>query len=378
MTESHARRRLLFLITKAELGGAQSHVADLIRGFAPDYEVHLGIGSDGPLREEALAVGAQVHFLPRLVRSINPLSDAASVRECMELLRRVQPDLLHLHSSKAGMVGRLASRRTKTPTVFTAHGWGFSPGVPRKRQILTLQVERALAPLAQKIICVSEFDRGLALRARVGSAHQLRTVRGGIRLDAPELPSATPDVPTPVQSPPRFIMVARFSEQKDQNSLLRALAHLDEEAHLDLIGTGPHLHRSRELCRALGLENRVSFLGDRHDVARLLQGAAGFVLATHYEGLPISILEAMRAGLPVIATDVGGISEEVEHGRTGLLVPRGDVKSLSDALRALIRDPQWRQTLGAAGKCKFLGEFGVQTMLHGVEAVYREVWTQTA
>ncbi len=372
MTALPAPKRLLFLITKAELGGAQSHVADLIRGFAANYQIHLGVGSDGPLTEQARIAGAQVHFLPRMVRSINPFTDAASVRECLDLVRRVQPDLLHLHSSKAGIVGRLVGRKTGIPAVFTAHGWGFSPGVPRKRQFLALQVERALAPMAQKIICVSEFDRQLALRARVGNAKLLCTVRGGIELKAPDMPAGL--AAEVAAQPPRFLMVARFSEQKDQNILLRAFAHIEEEAFVDLVGTGPLMGRTQELCRALKLENRVQFLGDRHDVAQLLQRAAGFVLSTHYEGLPISILEAMRAGLPVIATDVGGISEEVEQGQTGILVPRGDTKSLADALRALIRDPARRVQMGEAGKRKFEREFGVQKMLDGVEAVYREVW----
>ncbi len=373
MTAPKARKRLLFLITKAELGGAQTHVADLIRGFSRCYQIHLAVGTDGPLTGEARAVGAEVHFLPRLVRSINPFSDFASIRECVALVRRVQPDLLHLHSSKAGIVGRIVGRRTGVPSVFTAHGWGFSPGVPRKRQILALQVERAMAPLAAKIICVSEFDRLLALHARVGNPRQLRTVHGGIDLEAPG--AAFQTSAQVAGQPPRFVMVARFSEQKDQASLLRAWSHLDDEAHLDLIGTGPQLAKAQDLCRALHLQ-RVSFLGDRHDVAQLLQNAAGFVLATHYEGLPISILEAMRAALPVVATDVGGISEEVEHGQTGVLVPRGDVKSLADALRVLIRDPEWRQVLGKAGQRKFAAQFGVQNMLRGVEAVYQEVWAE--
>ena len=372
MPQPKAQKRLLFLITKAELGGAQSHVADLIRGFASCYEIHLAVGSDGPLVQEARSLGVPVHFLPRLVRSINPFSDAASVRECVALVRRVQPDLLHLHSSKAGIVGRIAARRARVPAVFTAHGWGFSPGVPRKRQILALQIERMMAPLAAKIICVSEFDRQLALHARVGDPRLLRTVRGGISLEAPDLALAPTSSVT--LQPPRFIMVARFSEQKDQEILLRALARVDVETHLDLVGTGPRMDQARDLCRSLGLENRVAFLGDRHDVAQLLQRAAGFVLATHYEGLPISILEAMRAGLPVVATDVGGISEEVEHGRTGILVPRGEIKSLADALRALSQDPAWRESLGQAGKRKLGKEFGMQTMLSRVKPVDRELW----
>lgn len=374
-------KKLLFLITKAELGGAQSHVADLVRGFSNRFAVHLAAGTPGPLLEAARAAGAQVHLLPRLLRSINPLADAASVRECLALVRRVQPDLIHAHSSKAGIVGRIAGRISRTPTVFTAHGWGFSPGAPQKRRILALHVERLMAPLAQKIICVSEFDRQLALRFRVGNERTLRTVRGGISADSPdenalkiesesEINGADADNQTP-----RFIMVARFSEQKDQATLLRALARTEAKLHLDLVGSGPNLGACQELSASLGVAPRVSFLGDRHDVARLLRRSDAFVLSTHYEGLPISILEAMRAALPVVATDVGGNSEEVAHRQSGILVPRGDVEALSSALRELATSREMRTRLGAAGRAKFEREFTVEQMINGVEAVYHEVWS---
>jgi glycosyltransferase involved in cell wall biosynthesis len=307
-----------------------------------------------------------VHLLPRLVRSINPLADFASVRECLALVRTLRPDLIHAHSSKAGIVGRLAGRITRTPTIFTAHGWGFSPGVPRKRQILALQVERLMAPLAQKIICVSEFDRQLALRHRVGNENVLRTVRGGIR-DEILAPRSSPN---PI---PRFIMVARFSEQKDQATLLKALSEV-ENLQLDLVGSGPLLAPCHELAISLGLEPRVAFLGDRNDVPQLLRAADAFVLSTHYEGLPISILEAMRAALPVVASDVGGNSEEIEHLRTGLLVPRGDVSALAAALRELAASPALRGQMGEAGRQKFLREFTVERMISGVEAIYDELW----
>jgi glycosyltransferase involved in cell wall biosynthesis len=377
METKNGRFRLLYLITKAELGGAQSHVADLVKGFASQYEVHLAAGAEGPLTEQARECSAQVHILPSLIRSVNPLSDVNAVKECIALTRRLQPDLIHAHSSKAGVVGRLAGRVTGIPTVFTAHGWGFSPGVPRLRGILALRIEKAMAPLSERIICVSDFDYKLALQYGVGNLRSLRSVHNGIRPTSTETDTGTsgqePDIRA--KQPPRFIMVARFSEQKDQTTLIRALAKIEDDFHLDFVGSGPKLEECRTLAQSLGQSERISFLGDRTDVEALLGSSQCFVLSTHYEGLPISILEAMRAGLPIIATAVGGIGELVENNGTGILVSHGDEDALSKALRELIQAPKLRTALGQAGESKFQAQFTLQRMLEKIDGIYQEIFS---
>lgn len=376
-------RKILYLITKSELGGAQSHVADLIEGFGGQRpggpnQVHLATGVEGPLTERARELGTPVHLLPSLRRSINPLSDVQAVRECVVLMRRLRPDLAHAHSSKAGLIARLAGRIARVPVIFTAHGWGFSPGTPPARQAIAWASEKLAAPLGARIICVSERDRRLALRRGVGRRSTLVTIRYGL---PPRAAQADPHA-----APPRLVMVARFNEQKDQPTLLRAVAEWKQRAAqsaqsasalpefaIDLIGSGPDMGRAQELARELGVCDRVSFLGDRHDVPALLSASQGFVLSTHYEGLPISIMEAMRAGLPVIATNVSGIAEEVAHLKNGLLVGHRDVQALSHALEALVASPERRGEMGRAGRRKFLDEFTLERMLSQIEAVYQQV-----
>lgn len=168
-------------------------------------------------------------------------------------------------------------------------------------------------------------------------------------------------------------MAARFNEQKDQHTLLRALARVPAGLQLDFAGSGPSLEACRALAHRLGVADRVAFLGDRHDVPDLLARAQGFVLSTHYEGLPLSIMEAMRAGLPVVATRVSGIPEEVLDGETGLLVPHRDVAALAGALGRLAAAPAVRQRMGEAGRQKFLREFTIERMLAETEGVYREI-----
>jgi glycosyltransferase involved in cell wall biosynthesis len=172
-------------------------------------------------------------------------------------------------------------------------------------------------------------------------------------------------------------MVARFNEPKDQATLLKAIAQLsDQSIHLDLVGSGSAWESCKDLAKSLGIQDQVSFLGDRADVPQLLAQSQIFILCTHYEGLPISILEAMRAGLPVIATKVNGIPEEVEHGKTGLLVPDKDVKEVAKALSTLIESPDLRQQMGEAGRQKFLEEFTIERMIDETRTVYEQVLKQ--
>lgn len=365
------RYRILYVITRANLGGAQANLLDLIDGFRERHDVHLASGEEGPLTERARTLGIHVHRLPNLVRRIDPRTDLGSLRESVALIRRIKPDLVHAHSSKAGIVARLAGRIAGVPVVFTAHGWGFNPGTPPPRRAVAFLAEKAVAPLAARVICVSDHDRRLALRLRVGGERSLVTVRYGIAIDAGALAD-------PAAQPPRFLMVARFNEQKDQATLLRALARVSagdggDGAHIDFAGSGPSLARCKTLAETLGIVDRVSFLGDRHDVPALLARAQGFILSTHYEGLPISIMEAMRAGLPVVATDVSGIAEEVVDEETGLLVPHRDVGALAAAIERLINAPALRRRLGEAGRQKFLGEFTIDRMLAETESTYRDV-----
>lgn len=362
---------LLYIVTKAELGGAQEHVLTLIKAFYLDYEVHLAVSSWGPLADEATDLGVTVHFLPNLVRNISVFRDLKAIQECLTLFKRIRPHLVHAHSSKAGMVARVAGWLGHVPTIFTSHGWGFTPGTPLARRLIAWLTEKLLRPLASQIICVSEFDRQLAIDLHIGSSKSFVTIRNGI-------PDLSLPVADPTCHPPQIIMVARFNEQKDQATLLKAISQLNNASiHVTFVGSGPALASCKDLATALGVAEQISFLGDRRDVAVLLSRAQIFVLSTHYEGLPISILEAMRAGLPVIATSVSGIPEVVEDGQTGLLVPHNNSQALAQALQTLIESPQLRQRLGDAGRRRFLQEFSVERMITATRTVYDKTRKRT-
>jgi glycosyltransferase involved in cell wall biosynthesis len=169
-------------------------------------------------------------------------------------------------------------------------------------------------------------------------------------------------------------MVARLGPQKDHPTLLRALAELQELPwELDLIGDGPSTAQTAALASSLGVGGRVRFLGQRTDVEQLLARSQVGLLVTNWEGFPLSILEAMRAGLPVVASSVGGVGESVQDGETGYLVPRGDVALLRDRIGRLLASPELRGRLGANARTRYEQRFTLGRCVSRTLAVYHDV-----
>ena len=362
--------RVGFVVTRADVvGGAQVHVRDMALALrSREHEVVVIVGRRGPILDPLLEAGVRVCLLSSLRRDVHPIDDMRAVVELATLLKRSKLDVVSSHSSKAGIVTRLAARLVPVPCIFTAHGWAFTDGVDRAAATLYRVSERLAAPLADRIITVSDHDRGLALRYRIAPPNKLVTVRNGMPDSAQSL-RASPGV-----GPAKLVMVARFERQKDHRTLLRSLAALrSEQWSLDLIGEGSLQVEAEELVRELGIDDRVTFLGARTDVAEQLAQASIFVLATNWEGLPRSIIEAMRAGLPVVATKVGGVEEAVSDGRTGFLVPRNDVTAMTDRLRRLIGDPVMRTDFGASSRDKYLRELTFDRMYDETVTVYGTV-----
>jgi glycosyltransferase involved in cell wall biosynthesis len=252
--------------------------------------------------------------------------------------------------------------------VFTAHGWAFSEGVPFSQRLVALPLEKLVSLVSDRIVCVSRYDYDLALRSYVALARQMVIVHYGIE-DVPSCLWSTPAQPGPA----KIIMVARFSPQKNQMDLLSAFSALKGNPTLIFVGDGPLLEKCRAKARILKLTPGVQFLGERHDVADLLAQSHIAVLSSNWEGLPISILEAMRAGLPVVATRVGGVPELVEDGITGYLVPPHDPRALATALQRLLDSPEDRHRMGQRGREKMLRQFSVECMVAKTLEVYRDV-----
>jgi glycosyltransferase involved in cell wall biosynthesis len=356
--------KILLLITRAELGGGQTHVVDLLRGLRDEFEVELGTGETGYLTEAAEALGIRTHVIPDLVQPMRPVRDLKALWQCFRLIRRVRPDIVHTHTSKAGVIGRLAARLAGVPSIFTAHTWCFAEGTSWKWKTVGIPVERIAARCAARIITVSEANRASALRHRIATPAKFVTVHNVI--------ADSPHRATPAEAAvPRIVMVARFSEQKAQGLLIEAVAQIRAPFHLLLVGDGPLRHTVEQQVAKMNLGDRVEFLGQRLDIAEILACSHIFALFTNWEGFPISILEAMRAGLPVVASDVNGVREAVADGSTGFLANAGDVAMFRQRLERLLLDSSLRAEFGTAGRRRFENEFTVEAMLSRTAGIYR-------
>lgn len=372
--------KILYVLTQAQdMGGASVHLLDLAAAMQTEgHEVLILAGGDGIFHERARALGLRSQAVPSLVRDIRPLQDIRALVALRRMMQQYQPDLVHLHSTKAGVLGRMAARLLAIPVVFTVHGWAFSEGVPAIKARVYRCIETLMAPLTQRIITVSDYDRQLALRLRVATAAQMAVVHNGIHHTAP-LGTQSHNQHSPcsdgnAQGVPRLIMVARFEPPKRHEDLLWALAGMTSTPwRLELVGSGHQLQNMQELAASLGLSARVTFTGECLDVAARLVQADVFVLLSDWEGLPLSVLEAMQAGLPVLASNVGGVSEAVQAEETGMLVPRRDIPAIREGLQKLLSDADLRQRMGQAGRQAFEKEFTHPRMISKTLAVYRHL-----
>jgi glycosyltransferase involved in cell wall biosynthesis len=365
------RPRILQVVTRANVGGVAIHIVDLLRGLQSEFDMVLATGEEGYLTEQARALGIQCHLLPGLVQPIDPLSDLKAVRSTVDRIRKVQPDLVHCHTTKAGLVGRLAARIVNVPSIYTVHTWCFTNGTARTWRTFGPPSETIAARWARRIITVSDANRVVGIRRGIAHPGKFVTVHNGVRDCFARAKPGTGEIP-------RIVMVARFVEQKNQMLLLEAVSRLGSPVILTFVGDGPLLQQAKQRAASCPANVNVEFLGEQRDVAKILAASNLFVLSTNWEGFPVSILEAMRAGLPVIAMDVDGVREAVVDGNNGVLVRVGDLAGLVKALRRLIADPELRERMGARGRLAFEERFSIDNMLFKTRRVYQEILEEEA
>jgi glycosyltransferase involved in cell wall biosynthesis len=365
-SEPVRRPRVLLLITLAEVGGAQAYVAELLPALAGRFDVLVAAHGPGPLRAAAAKAGVRFVGLEHVRRPINPWRDVAGFVELVRLLRRERPDILHASSSKAGVLGRLAALVAGVPIrIFTVHGWAFNAHSGLASSLYRW-ADRLARPVTTVTICVSENERAAGMRAATCNAERTVVIRNAVSLDG--RPRARHG-----NARPLLIAVGRLKAPKDFVTFIRALALLPADSFEALIvGDGPDRSTLESELRQLGLEDRVRLIGERHDVPDLLAAADVFVLSSVSEGLPVSVLEAMAAELPVVASHVGGLPELVLDGETGLLVEPRAADQLAAALGRLVADGDLGRRLGAAGRAYVESHFDPESFARGHVDLYAE------
>ncbi len=451
--------KILQIITLAECGGAQVHLLELINGLKEDCEFEVIVGQAGFLVDKLKEQNITVWIVPELIHSISLLKDLKAVCEIAQIIKKTKPNLVHCHSSKAGIVGRLAAWFCKTLCIFTAHGWAFHPKVKFLQRFIALLSESIVSFITSKIICVSEFDEKLATSTKLINKNKLVVIHNGISDLTSDLTKY--ELPVNIEDTVKILMVGRFAEPKRQDLLIKSFLELIKESNtkcsLLFAGTGPLEDSCRKLTNnesqinkeilqesrieqplatqvcinstlkqpppsgvptstssvqrltgalnasSLSLlgercpkggegftnadlkshlahtrfpyqftnhnESQIIFLGEVKQIEALLNSVDILLLLSDREGLPMSIIEAMRAGLPIIASNVGGIPELVVNNQNGLLVTN-TIAEVKGALQKLISNKELRHSLGKESRAQFEKEFEVSIMLKKLRDLY--------
>lgn len=372
--------RILMIITRSEWGGAQQIVYSLATALKEHFHITVACGPGGELISRLSSAGIDTVIIPALRRNPHLLYDPFALWQIYRLLKSKAFDIIHAHSTKAGLLGRLAAYRARVPNIlFTAHGWPFAGIHNRLYQRSLIFMERVLAKLTTRIICVSDYDRQNAVRCHVAPHEKLVHIYNGLD-PRPflEIDRERSRAALGLKGAQVVTMVSRLAPPKDPFTLLAAGALLCERypnLRLLLVGGGPWQDRVYVEARRLHLTDRVLLLGIRSDVPEILAASDIFVLSSQWEGAPLGIIEAMMAGLPVIATRVGGIPELVEEGVTGFLIPPRDASALAWALQRLLEDEPLRRRAGEAGRKRALERFTLEHMVSQYKEIYRALTT---
>jgi len=369
--------------------GGPAHQAALLSGrrFHPEhYETLLAHGTLAPgeasLADLSEAEGATMRFVPELRQSVHPLHDSRALLELIRLARAFKPDIVHTHTAKAGFLGRQAAMavRPRPAIVHTYHGHVLEGYFGPAKARLYLELERALARVSDRLLGVSQATVDDLVRLGVAPPEKFRVLPLGLDLD----PLAAPDEALRAGSRGELgvgdgevllVFVGRIVPIKRLDRLLRAVAQARESEprlRLAVVGDGDERPQLERQAAELGIAADVFFLGYRRELRPVFAAADVAVLSSDNEGTPVSLIEAAAAGLPAVATDVGGVREVVSE-ETGIIVPRDDVASLASAMVELAADAPRRESCGRAARGRALGRYGAERLLGDIDALYREL-----
>ena len=382
--------KVLRVIARLNVGGPALHVAYLTAGLADHgYDTTLVAGTVGRGEESmafiADAKGVRVEVIDELARSISPLRDARAVWKLAQLIRRERPTILHTHTAKAGAVGRVAALlagRARPPiVVHTFHGHVLRGYFNRVATFGFRTLERLLAYATTRLIAVSPEVRDDLVRLHVAPASKFAVIRLGIELDQRVGGDAAGRTETRrvlgLAGDPFVVgWVGRMTAVKRTDlvvEVLRELVGRGVDARLLLVGDGPDRDHLERYAHELGVIKRCLFLGYQEEVGRFYDAIDALLLPSVNEGTPVSVIEALAAERPAVATRVGGTPDVIRDGVDGFLVDSADPGELAERLAELARDPGRRAEMGAAGRSRVLERYAVDRLVDDVDALYREL-----
>ncbi|HSP72423.1 MAG TPA: glycosyltransferase family 4 protein [Gaiellaceae bacterium] len=390
MAERAEPIRVLRVIARLNMGGPALHVAYLSAGLRErGYETTLVAGDVG-VGEESMAyvaesLGVEVTTLPGLHRDISPIQDAIASLRLARIIRRQRPQILHTHTAKAGAIGRAAAMLAggaKPPViVHTFHGHVLRGYFGPVRGYAFRLLERWLARATTRLIAVSPQVRDDLVALGVALESKFAVIRLGIELDTRVADSAASRADTRRAlgiDDGRFVIgwIGRMTAVKRAEDVLRAFKLVRDrgiDACLCMVGDGPDRERVEQLAHDLGVVRDCLFPGYQEEIGPFFGAFDVFVLPSANEGTPVTAIEALASGCPVVATRVGGVPDVVRDGEDGFLVEPGDVDQLAGRLAELASDPDLRGRLGGAGRERVVPRYGVERLIDDVDGLYRDL-----
>lgn len=377
---------ILHIITRLDAGGAvNSTLTSIDRLRKYNLSMALAYGRtadpDRTIRGTIEALNIPLFSVPALVRAPSPVRDLTALFQLMRIIRAGSYALVHTHTSKAGVLGRLAARLCGVPVVHTPHGHIFYGYFGAAMTAVYVAIERGLAKFTAKIVSLTDDETAESLRRHIGRPEQYVTIPSGVPLSGfRELPAALGAAFRAGQGipPDAFLIVSvgRLTPIKGFDILLRAFADARFAAggaFLAIVGEGEERERLELLSRASGIAGRVRFVGALRDVRGALRAADAFVLASRNEGMGRALIEAMAAGLPAIGAAVGGIRTVIRDRENGLLVPPENPAALADALALLAGRTELRAALGRKAAGTVYPAYDENTMVESLAALYKEI-----
>lgn len=377
-------RALRILQVTKSTGGSAQYVRLLARGLDPDQfsqtVVCLSDGNQAFAAELRGTMHLSTFNLEMRRFAIDPISDLRVYFALRQIIRHGGFNLIHGHASKPGFLTRLAARGSGIPVIYTPHCFSFHAGVGRIQSLVFASLEGwAARHMTSRILTVSDGERQLALDRGVGTPEQFVAIHTGINFDAFQSTGDRKRLRSGFGVPDNAFLVGtvgRLTEAKVPLELVRVAARVraeHEDVHFVWVGSGSLEKAAKSLTSDLGLDSHFHFPGERRDVPQILHALDCFVLPSRWEGFPIALLEAMAAGLPIVATDIPGTNEAVRSGQEGWLVPYGDLEAMGACIVDLFQNRDRAISFGRAGQERVRREFSIDSMLHSIELLYQEV-----
>ncbi|PIR70341.1 MAG: hypothetical protein COU46_01880 [Candidatus Niyogibacteria bacterium CG10_big_fil_rev_8_21_14_0_10_42_19] len=373
------KKKILFIITKSKWGGAQRYVYDIVTNLDKnEFEASVALGYGGALADELRKSGVKTHLI-KTTRNVALVEDIKTFVKLLKIISEERPDIVHLNSSKIGGIGAVAARIMMVPKIiFTVHGWAFEEDRPMFQKIAILFTSWLSSLFHHRIICVSEHTKNGA--KSIGRGYdKCITIHNAVKeIDFENKKDARNFLrkKTGSTASDDAVWIGTISELTKNKGLEYSIKALNKIKDLDwvfvIMGEGELRTKIQEEIKIAGLENRIYLAGHIENAPKYLKALDIFTLSSVKEGLPYVLLEAGSAGIPVVATNVGGISEIIRNERSGLLVPPKDPKAISNALEKLIKNTKTRENYGNHLKNRVEANFKFEIMIEKTNKIYKQ------